>query len=206
MPGKKASEAVRREQIVQAAFRVATRKGLEQVTMRLVAAEAGLSTGLVFFHFESKETLLFALLDWLLDSLFEYWEPPADLSPVERLLALLQTDLQDTQLADLQDTSQSEQAGARLQLFFAYWAMAIHHPIINERIQQALDRSKHTFLPAVQALIDSDTERFHTVTPEALVTIMLAVAQGCAIQSLLSKPRVDVEQILVAMRTLLIAC
>ncbi len=206
MPGKKASEELRREQIIQAAFRVATRVGLEQLTIRLVAAEAELSPGLVFFHFDSKETLLLALLDWLLASLFEPWETPDDLSPVERLIALLRSDLQDTQLADLQNTSQREQAGARLQLFFAYWAMAVHHPLIRERIQHALERSRQTFLPAVQALLDSNPQRFHQVTPEGLVTVLLAVAQGFAMQSLLSNRRVDVEPILAAMRALLTAC
>lgn len=206
MPGKKAPEEFRREQIIQAAFRVATRTGLEQVTIRLVATEAGLSPGLVFFHFESKETLLLALLDWLLDSLFESWETPDDLSPAEHLLALLRADLQDTQLADLQDPFQREQAGAHVQLFFAFWAMAVHHPLIRERIEHGLERSRHTFLPAVQALIDSDPERFHQVTPEGLVTVLLAVAQGSAMQSLLSSSRVDVEQILAAMRALLMAC
>lgn len=206
MPGKKEAEEVRREQIVQASFRVAAREGLEQLTIRLVAAEAGLSTGLVFFHFESKEVLLLALLDWLLDSLFEYWETPENMSPVERLLTLLQADLQDTQLADPQDTVHSEQAGAQLKLFFAYWAMAVHNPTISERILHAIERSKQAFLPAVQALIDSDPKRFHQVTPEGLVTVMLAIAQGCAMQSLLSNPRVEVEQILAAMRALLVSC
>jgi AcrR family transcriptional regulator len=205
MPGKKESEELRREQIIQAAFRVAVRTGLEQLTIRLVAAEAGLSTGLVFFHFESKETLLLALLDWLLDSLFEYWETPDDVSPTEGLLILLQTDLQDTQLSDLQDMEQSAQAGTRLQLFFAYWAMAVHHPLISERIRHAIERSWQTFLPAVQALINSNPQRFQQVTPEGLVTVMLAIAQGCAMQSLLSTPRVDVEQILAAVRALLIS-
>ncbi|MBA2678882.1 MAG: TetR family transcriptional regulator, partial [Ktedonobacteraceae bacterium] len=123
MPGKKESEGLRREQIVQAAFRVAAREGLEQLTIRLVAAEAGLSTGLVFFHFESKDTLLLALLDWLLDSLFEPWEAPENVSPADHLLALLQLDLQDLY-------QQDEQAAARLDLFFAYWAIAIHDPAI----------------------------------------------------------------------------
>lgn len=59
---------------MQAAFRVATREGLEQLTIRLVATEAGLSTGLVFFRFKTKETLLLALLGCLLASFFEPWE------------------------------------------------------------------------------------------------------------------------------------
>lgn len=196
MPGKKESEQLRRQQIVLAAFRVAAREGLEQLTVRLVAAEAGLSTGLVFFHFESKEMLLLALLDWLLDSLFERWEVSEKLSPAERLLAVMRL--------DLQDTTHDEQAGARLRLFFTYWAIAVHDPLINERIQHALERSRQAFLPSVQAVIDSEPARFRQVTPEGLVTVLLAIARGCAIQSLLSGARVDVEQILTVIRALLL--
>ncbi len=198
MPGKKEAEELRREQIVQAAFRVAAREGLEQMTIRLVAAEAGLSTGLVFFHFTSKETLLLALLDWLLDSLFENWETPGDLAPAEHLLSLLQLDLQDTY------QGQSEQAAARLELFFTYWAMAVRNPAINERIRHAIEHSRQLFLPTVQAVIDSEPVRFRQVTPEGLVTVVLAIAQGCAVQSLLDGHRIDVEQILAVIRALLI--
>lgn len=197
MPGKKESEGLRREQIVQAAFRVAARAGLEQLTIRLVAAEAGLSTGLVFFHFESKDALLLALLDWLLDSLFEPWEAPANVSPADRLLALIQLDLQDL---DQQD----EQAVARLGLFFTYWTLAVRDPAINERIRQAIERSRQAFLPAVQALIESDPIRFRHVTPEGFVTVVTAIAQGCAMQALLNGQRVDVEQLLRVIRALLI--
>ena len=194
MPGKKESEVLRREQIVQAAFRVAMREGLEQLTVRLVAAEAGLSTGLVFFHFTSKETLLLALLDWLLDSLFEPWEVSKYASPVERLLALMQL--------DLQDLSQGKQGFARLELFFAYWTLAVRDPVINERIRHALERSRHVFLPAVQAVIESDPTRFQQVTPEGFVQVLTAIVQGCAMQSLLTGQRVDVEHILTVIRAL----
>jgi AcrR family transcriptional regulator len=196
MPGKKESEELRREQIIQAAFRVATREGLEQLTVRLVAAEAGLSTGLVFFHFKSKEALLLALLDWLLDSLFENWEISESLSPAERLLTLLQF--------DLQDLHQYEQASARLELFFAYWSIAIHDPAVNERIQQAMERTRQVLLLTAQAVIASDPDHFRQVTAEGLVTVMLALVQGSAMQSILSDQRVDVEQILAVMRLLLL--
>jgi AcrR family transcriptional regulator len=196
MPGKKESEELRREQIIQAAFQVATREGLEQLTVRLVAAEAGLSTGLVFFHFKSKEALLLALLDWLLDSLFENWEISESLSPAERLLTSLQF--------DLQDLHQYEQASARLELFFAYWSIAIHDPAVNERIQQAMERTRQVLLLTAQAVIASDPDHFRQVTAEGLVTVMLALVQGSAMQSILSDQRVDVEQILAVMRLLLL--
>src|SRR4028119_548076 len=50
----------------RAAFAVAAREGLAGVTARAVAAEAGVSSGLVFFHFGTVDALLAALLDWLL--------------------------------------------------------------------------------------------------------------------------------------------
>lgn len=196
MPGKKESEELRREQIIRAALQVATREGLEQLTVRLVAAEAGLSTGLVFFHFKSKEALLLALLDWLLDSLFENWEIPESLSPAERLLTLLQF--------DLQDLHEYEQASTRLELFFAYWSIAIHDPAVNERIQQAMERTRQVLLLTAQAVIADDPDRFRQVTAEGLVTVMLALVQGSAMQSILSNQRVDVEQILAVMRLLLL--
>lgn len=196
MPGKKASEEFRREQIVQAAFRVAAREGLEQLTIRLVAAEAGLSTGLVFFHFKSKEVLLLTLLDWLLDSLFETWQVSENLPPAERLLAWLQF--------DLQDLSQDEQGRDRLRLFLSYWPLATHDPVIQERMKDALDRARQTLLPIVQAVIDSEPRRFRQVTPEGLVSVVLAITQGSAMQSLLSNHHVDAEYILSAIRALLL--
>ena len=196
MPGKKASEESRREQIVQATFRVAMREGLEQLTIRQVAAEAGLSNGLVFFHFQSKEVLLLALLDQLLDALFETWHISENISPAERLLAWLQS--------DLEDLSHYEQGHDELHLFFSYWALAAHDAAIAERMRGALERSRQTLLPIAQAVIESEAERFSHVTPEALVSVVLAITQGSAMQSLLSDQRVDGASILPVIRALLL--
>ena len=66
MPGRKAPETERRAQIMRAAFEVAARDGLEGLTVRKVATRARLSSGLVLFHFSTKEQLIVALLDWVL--------------------------------------------------------------------------------------------------------------------------------------------
>jgi AcrR family transcriptional regulator len=67
MPGRKAPEEQRREEILRAAYRVAARERLAGLTGRAVAAEAGVSSGLVFFHFGDRDGLLVALLEWLLE-------------------------------------------------------------------------------------------------------------------------------------------
>ena len=66
MPGRHVAESVRRSQIIKAAYHVAAARGLGGLTVRRVATKAGVSTGLVLFHFETKDQLIIALLDWLL--------------------------------------------------------------------------------------------------------------------------------------------
>src|SRR5580765_5958371 len=66
MPGQKATEAARREQILKAAYEVALRRGIDGLTVRAVATRARLSHGLVLFHFKRKDQLGLALLDRVL--------------------------------------------------------------------------------------------------------------------------------------------
>ncbi len=53
----------RREQIMNAALRVFAQKGFARATNRDVAREAGITTGLIYYYFESKEDLLRAVLE-----------------------------------------------------------------------------------------------------------------------------------------------
>lgn len=53
--------AERREQLVEAALTVATRDGIEAATVRAVAAEAGVSLGVVHYCFQDKDELLRAM-------------------------------------------------------------------------------------------------------------------------------------------------
>ncbi|WP_034649018.1 TetR/AcrR family transcriptional regulator [Cellulomonas sp. HZM] len=53
--------AERREQLVAAALAVASREGIEGATVRAVAAEAGVSLGVVHYCFQDKDELLRAM-------------------------------------------------------------------------------------------------------------------------------------------------
>jgi len=53
---------LRRAQLTQAAYKVVAQKGYSDFTIRDIAEEAGLSTGLVHYYFKNKEDLLFKLL------------------------------------------------------------------------------------------------------------------------------------------------
>lgn len=53
----------RREQIIDAALRVFAQKGYSNATNKDIAREAGITPGLIYYYFESKEALLNAILE-----------------------------------------------------------------------------------------------------------------------------------------------
>ena len=65
--GRKASKETRRQQLIEATIDSLARRGYSETTMADVADGAGLSRGIVNFHFESKEKLLVATLQYMAD-------------------------------------------------------------------------------------------------------------------------------------------
>ena len=53
-PQRKATRPVRRQQLIDSTIAVLARKGYAGLTVADVAKEAGLSAGIVIFHFNSK--------------------------------------------------------------------------------------------------------------------------------------------------------
>jgi AcrR family transcriptional regulator len=53
----------RRQQIAEAALRVFSQKGYMRATNKDIAREAGITTGLIYHYFDSKEALLKAIVD-----------------------------------------------------------------------------------------------------------------------------------------------
>src|SRR6266571_208250 len=53
----------RREQIIDAAMHVFSEKGFTKATNKDVAHEAGITSGLIYYYFESKEKLLEAMVE-----------------------------------------------------------------------------------------------------------------------------------------------
>ena len=71
--------ADRRRQLVEAGLTIAERDGVAGVTVRRVAAEAGVSLGLVSYCFGSKEELTLAMATRIVQELVEHTDPlPTD--------------------------------------------------------------------------------------------------------------------------------
>lgn len=195
MPGQKASEEERRAQILRAAFDVASRRGLTGLTVRLVAAKAGLSTGLVLFHFKTKEHLIDALLDYVLETT-TVLHVTADIAripaPLDRLLALLAREM-----------NRLSSEPRRIRLFFDFWARGFTHPRIRAKMQAELDRYREAFRPMTEGVLASEPERFADVSPEGLAAVAVSFIKGCAVQSMIDPKNFDIDEFLVAAQGLI---
>lgn len=185
MPGPRAPEQERRRQILAAAYAIAARERLEGLTVRRVAAEAGLSAGTVFFHFDDKETLLLALLDVVIDELIVVSTSDEALSldtARDRLLGRIREDV--ARLPAERDT---------VELFYDYWVMGTRHPRVRERISAALRAYRASFRPLVDDVMAEEPTRFAGTSPEALATIVVAFVEGNAVQAVMEPERFDLD-------------
>jgi AcrR family transcriptional regulator len=190
MAGRKIPEEQRRESLLRAAFAVAAREGLAGVTARAVAAEAGVSSGLVFFHFHTVDALLAELLEWLLAHTFVAAERPPSAakhdSAAARMLAVVRRDLDAL-----------PRARRRVELFFDYWVRGTRDPAVRGTIRRALDRYQAAFLPLAAAVVDDAPDGRYGPDPAAaaagLATVAATFVEGCALRVVLDPEDFDVD-------------
>jgi AcrR family transcriptional regulator len=70
---RKASKETRQQQLIEATIDSLAKRGYSDTTLANVADGAGLSRGIVNFHFESKEKLLVATLQYMADEYANHW-------------------------------------------------------------------------------------------------------------------------------------
>lgn len=177
MPGARADSESRRRQILDAAQHVAARRGLDHLTVRQVAAQAGLSSGLVFFHFHSKEALLLGLLDDLLGWLVAGHTAAATASPPTTLPQAIRAEV---------STGRVERE--RTEILLQFWILGLGNPGIRRRIRAAMIRYQDLFLLAARQALAGRPPADARISPESLAGLSIAVVLGSELASVV-EPR-----------------
>ena len=189
---KRAPMDVRRGQIVEAAFEVASREGIGGLTIRAVAAEAGLSHALVVHYFERKERLVHALLDWLIEttSVLHVSDDVARFPrALDRLHALLQ-----------QEMARLSHQPRHTRLFFEFWALGARHEEIRVRISAELERYRAAFRTIMEELIEAEPARFVGATADGMAAMAVSWIHGCAVQAMVDPAHFDTDEYLATVR------
>lgn len=79
-----------REQIRKAAFQLFAEEGYSNTSISAVAKKAGVSKGLIYHYFDSKEEILGAIFDQLVEVGDEILDFPADFTPADKVRQTLE--------------------------------------------------------------------------------------------------------------------
>ena len=185
MPGRKAPEVARREQILSAALRVAIRDRLAGLRIRDVAREAGLSAGLVLFHFKSKDALIAALLEWLLEST-TVLRPDTRVGvhgpAVANLCALIRAEAQRLSTDRL-----------RSELFFDFWVAGTRTARLRSQMRRALTKYRQEFRAQAADMLADNRGRYPGATADGMAAAAVSFVQGCAIQAVIDSAGFDLN-------------
>ena len=124
-PPRKESRAVRRVQLIEATIETLALRGYARTTLTEVARVAGLSHGLVNFHFDSKEKLLAETLGYLAEEYTQNWAvylQAAGDDPVAQMDALIRADFAPEICTP-----------SRLSVWCSFWGEAQFRPLYQEK-------------------------------------------------------------------------
>lgn len=146
---------------------VALRDGLEAVTARAVAAEAGASPGLVFFHFGSKDGLMRSLLEVLLAGALD-----AEVTPEIAALPTPRARLRKAVQVELDGIPEQRDP---VELLLSIWF--VRDPEMRRLIGDALDRYRAVFVELCRD-VTPDEE-----TAQTMATLVVSLIQGASFQA-----------------------
>jgi len=190
MPGQRAAEATRREQILRAAHAVALRRGIDGLTVRSVAARARLSHGLVLFHFKRKDQLGLALLDRVLATTVSPGIPDAihdTPDPRERLLALFRREMRRVSLEP-----------RRVRLLLEYWARGAHNAMIRQKIMAALHGYRAVFQSLAEEALGAQAGGSGRATAAGVAAVAVSLILGYPVQAMIDPEQLDGGEYLVS--------
>jgi len=124
-PPRTQSRDTRRTQLIEATIATLAERGFSRTTLTEVARRAGLSHGLVLFHFQSKENLLVETLDYLSEEYRANWQAALAASgpvPEDQLLAMVRADFAPRVCAP-----------DRLSSWCAFWGESQNRPLYQSR-------------------------------------------------------------------------
>jgi len=119
------SRDTRRLQLIEATIQSLAERGFSRTTVTDVAARAGISHGLVLFHFSSKENLLAETLDFLAEEYRLNWQAAlaaAGDSPEDQIRAMIDADFAEAICTP-----------ARLSAWCSFWGESQSRPLYQAR-------------------------------------------------------------------------
>ncbi|ELY51614.1 TetR/AcrR family transcriptional regulator [Natronolimnohabitans innermongolicus] len=161
------------EAIMRATYRAMCTHGYANLTMQAIADEFDKTKGVLHYHYDTKEDLLVAFLEYLLDAFEETIAVDEAVAPDDRLEEFI-----DTLLFGPPERSTFD----HWELTTAMLEVRTEAPH-NAEFRRQLSRNYETVEATAVAIVEDGIERgvFRDVDPEGVATLLLAGINGARI-------------------------
>ncbi|VDC21290.1 TetR/AcrR family transcriptional regulator [Pseudogemmobacter humi] len=187
---RKMPRDARRVQLIEATIETIARFGYSRTTMSEVARMAGLSHGLVNFHFSTKENLLSETLLYLAEEYRQNWLQAVEAAGpgvAEQLYAMLAADFRPEMCTH-----------ARLSAWCAFWGEASGRPLYQEKCgsnDEEYNRRLEEYCTAMNAA------HGYAVDPARTARVMRVTTEGVWLDMMTMQAPYDAKEALATLMT-----
>jgi AcrR family transcriptional regulator len=182
-----------RERILRAAVRRIASEGIDEVRIARIAMDAGVSSALVHYHFDTREALLAEALDYSYthagDARISSGELPAA-SHAERLQSMID-----------QCLPSDESLHEDWVLWVELWLRAVRHPELRPVAEELYARLRSWFAGEIRAGINDG--EFERCDPDDVADRVLALIDGFGVRTLIGDSQMPLERARRAVASLL---
>jgi AcrR family transcriptional regulator len=172
----------RKDQILNAAEQVFTRKGLDQTRMDDIAVETGLSKGTLYLYFKSKDDLIIAILDRIFQSIFKQLEARKNkpLSATDAIFQFTEEAIRDYKYML-----------RLLPIAYEFLALAFRNKTVQKALKEYFRVYMGVLVPIIQGGIDSG--EFRQVDAQEVAIAAGAIYEGTVLLWVYDSSLVDLE-------------
>lgn len=172
----------RKNQIMNAAEKIFTRKGLDDARMDDIAGETGLSKGTLYLYYKSKDDLIIAILDRIFQGVFKQLDSRKviQLSPTEAITQFTEEAIRDY-----------KRMMRLMPVAYEFLALAFR----NKTVQLALTQYFRTYMKVLVPIIQRgiDTGEFRPVDAQDVALAAAAIYEGTVLLWVYDSSLVDME-------------
>ena len=173
----------RKDQILNAAEQVFTKKGLDQTRMEDIADQTGLSKGTLYLYFKSKDDLIIAILDRIFQGVFKQLDARKDnlLSASEAILQFTDEAIRDYKMML-----------RLLPIAYEFLALAFRNKTVQKALKEYFKFYMNALVPIIQRGIDSG--EFRPVNAYDVAIAAGAIYEGTILLWVYDSNMVDMEK------------
>jgi len=169
-------ESKRRSQIISAARQVFSRKGYDAATVDEIAEGAGVSKGLIYHYFRSKEDILVATAEAWLDTFEEYTKrmTAAEATASSKLLSVQRL-----------HTEETIKGWDFVLVQVEFWSELLRQPEIAHHYARMFRNARSLLAATIEEGIASG--EFRPVPAKEVASLMMAMVDGLTLQRMADK-------------------